>query len=128
MTQPNTRSQSGPMSERRNELLRDVAAHAADVARDHGIADAIADQIGCAIADRLADVWGGQLITFPKDMAYRLSQRDMVIYAEFNGTNHSALARKYGIGTRAIYKLIARARTRSRGLDQPDLFPVSGPK
>ena len=118
------RSQGAPMAERRNELLIDVAAHAADVARDHNIPGHIAEQIGCAIADRLADNWGGQLITFPKDCAYRLSQRDIALYADFTGNNHSALAKKYGIGTRAIYKLIARFRARSHYLNQPDLFSV----
>ena len=111
------RRHSGPMADRRNELLSQVAVHAAEVARDHNVPDEHADQIGCAIADFLADLWGGQLITFPKDMAYRLSQRDLIIYAEFNGTNHGALARKYGIGTRAVYKLIARFKARARAVN-----------
>ncbi|WP_027672067.1 Mor transcription activator family protein [Rheinheimera baltica] len=107
----------------RSELLDDVAAHAKQILADHGIADDVADQCGIALAEFLAEHWGGQLINFPKNFLYKLAQRDMDIYEEFTGNNHAKLALKHGMTTRGIYKLINRAHKRIVAEKQPDLFP-----
>lgn len=110
------------MEDLRNELLSDVAAHAATVLQDHGVDGEVADQAGAAIADHLADHWGGQLITVPKDYAYRLALRDQAILAEFDGANLPDLARRYNMTDRGIRKLLARAHKRQRDLYQGKLF------
>ncbi|MBZ9610767.1 Mor transcription activator family protein [Rheinheimera maricola] len=107
----------------RSELLDDVAAHAKHILADHGVGTDVADQCGVALAEFLADHWGGQLINFPMNFLYKLAQRDLVIYDEFNGRNHAVLASKYNMSVRGIYKLVARVKKRIVAEKQPDLFP-----
>ncbi|MCO1335328.1 hypothetical protein MO867_13400 [Microbulbifer sp. OS29] len=109
------------MESRRHELLEEIHAHAREVLTQHGVDSDIADQAGCAIADHLATTWGGQIVTVPKDYHYRVASRDAQIYEEFNGRNHSQLARKYGMTVRGIYKVISRVRAKGDP-NQPGLF------
>lgn len=84
------------MEPMRNKLLSDVAAQAANIIKEHGIEADVAEQAGIAIADHLAEHWGGQLINFPKDYLFKLAERDLRIYNEFAGHNHGALASSTG--------------------------------
>ncbi|WP_197329555.1 Mor transcription activator family protein [Ralstonia syzygii] len=93
------------------ELLVDLAQHAAAALVELGAIDRDkADQLGREIADRMATHWGGQNIYFPMGLSLKLSQRDQRIYDEFNGTNHSDLARKYGVSLQWIYKIVKAVR------------------
>lgn len=109
------------MEERRSELLADVHAQAAALLREFGIDAEIADQVGCALADHLAQNWGGQNFTIPMDHHYRVSKRDQAIYSEFDGRNHHVLARKFNMSVRGIYKVIKRVRAKGDP-DQHTLF------
>lgn len=109
------------MEERRSELLADVHAQAATMMQEFGIDAAVADQVGCALADHLAQNWGGQNFTIPMDHHYRVSKRDQEIYSEFDGRNHHVLARKFNMSVRGIYKVIKRVRAKGDP-DQHALF------
>ncbi len=98
------------MGKRRNELFESVHAHAIEVIKGYGIPEDVADQVGAAIVDNLADNWGGQNICIPKDYSYKLAARDLEIWDDFTGNNHAELARKYNMTTRSIYKIIHRIR------------------
>ncbi|TXH74475.1 MAG: hypothetical protein E6Q88_04305 [Lysobacteraceae bacterium] len=112
-----------PMEARRNELLADVAAHAAATAQEFGVPADQAEQIGAAVADALAANWGGQTLSFPKDAAFRLSQRDREILAAHRGGAPVArLAREYHMTEQGLRKLLRRAELRAGGLDQIELF------
>lgn len=113
---------STPMEAKRAELLGDLAAHACQLLQDYGVAADLAEQAGSAIADHMADHWGGQIVTFPKDYAFRLAKRDLEILAAFTGNNHAELAKKYDMTERGIRKLLARALLRQRDLLQGKLF------
>lgn len=113
---------SSRMEELRNELLADMAAHTAEILADYCIDPDLADQAGAAIADYLADHWGGQVVSIPKDFAYKLAKRDHQILREFDGTNHSDLAKRHNMTERGIRKLLARAIKRQRDLFQGKLF------
>ncbi|MDZ7870745.1 MAG: Mor transcription activator family protein [Rheinheimera sp.] len=110
------------MAALRHELLDDVVEQAKNVLVDHGVDTDVSEQAATAIAEHLADHWGGQLINFPKNFLYKLAQRDRVIYDEFNGRNISDLARKFNMSVRGIYKVINRAQKRAVKEEQPDLF------
>jgi len=110
------------MEAARHELLSDVADHAAATLRDYGIAADVADQAGVAIANILAEHWGGQLISFPKDYHFKLAERDLRIYGEFTGVNHAELARRYKPTVHGIYKLVERVRRREVERRQGELF------
>lgn len=103
--------QSRP-EQRRQSLIQCVIDHAEDELRNRGIAQDQATQLATSIADRLADVFGGQIITFPKDYSRKLRERDAQILADFNGSNFSELAQRYGMCDRTIRKLIARSQAR----------------
>ncbi|WP_420554018.1 Mor transcription activator family protein [Neptuniibacter marinus] len=115
-------SQPNGMEELRSELLDEVSSYTTKILTDHGIDDAVAEQSGFALAEFLAEHWGGQLINFPKNHLYKLARRDMQIYNEFNGRNYPQLARKHNMSIRGMYKLIERVHKRRLAETQPDLF------
>lgn len=114
------------MQARRHHLLADVAAHAAETAAEIGISRDIAEQIGNAIADRLAENWAGQQINFTLKDAYGLSPRERLIAADHaSGMPIWKLALTYQMGERGIRKLIDRLIMRGHikpPASQPDMF------
>lgn len=105
------------------ELLVDLAQHVAfTLAELIGLDEEKAEQAGREIANRMAAHWGGQNIYFPMGLTYKLSQRDQQIYDEFNGTNHSDLARKYGVSLQWIYKIVKTVRQEEIARRQGDMF------
>lgn len=110
------------MSERRNELLTDMMALAQRLLQDHEVGATDALVIASALADRLADHWGGQNITFPKDFRWKLARLELEIYDFYNGTNLGETAFKFNITERGLRKLIARARKKLVNRNQGGLF------
>lgn len=101
------------MAERRASVLRDIADHTQVLLGEFGMAADGAEQIAAAIADYLAEHWGGQVVSFPKDVAYRLTKRDQEILEASARLGVAALARQFGLGERAVRRLLKRARARS---------------
>lgn len=100
-----------PLAEqRRNELFVQTEGVVTAVLADHNVADSTAALAASAVTDMLAKNWAGQAFSFPKDYAWRLTQRDLEVYDKFTGNNHLELAREYGVRVNAIYKLIKRIR------------------
>jgi Mor family transcriptional regulator len=64
------------------------------------------------IVEALRRELGGSLIYIPKDTARARRRRDDAIVREFTGRNHDALARKYGVSTLHVYRILAAARPR----------------
>lgn len=109
------------------ELLVDLTEHVAAslkelVAMDEGSARHVAQEV----ADRMAAHWGGQNVYFPMGLAGKLSRRDRLIYEEFNGTNQSDLARKWGVSLQWIYKIVKAVRKDEIARRQVDMFAPSG--
>ena len=105
------------------ELLADLADHVTAVLVEQAhIEQAEAEAVATEIANRMASHWGGQNVYFPMGLSYRLSRRDREIYDEFNGTNHSDLARKYGVSLQWIYKIVKAVRQEETARRQGDMF------
>ncbi|MFE8103594.1 Mor transcription activator family protein [Brenneria goodwinii] len=105
------------------ELLVELAQHTASTIKEVvEIDSAIADQIGEAVANRMMQVWGGQNVYFPMGMAWKVSQRDRVIFHEFNGRNHHELARKFGVSLQWVYSVVKRVRKEELNRTQGKLF------
>lgn len=105
------------------ELLVDMAQHVTVCLVELlGVPTEKAEQVAHEIANRMASHWGGQNIYFPMGLSYKLSQRDQQIYDEFNGDNHSDLARKYGVSLQWIYKIIKTVRQEEINSRQGGLF------
>ena len=102
------------MAERYSELLDDVAAKVASMAR-HGlpaVSDADAGEFGRRVADMLAEDWGGSSVYIPKNLASRFRRRDACLYREYTGDNINDLARRYGITPQRVYAVIKAERAR----------------
>ena len=108
--------------EQRAELYADLIDHGTSLLCEYAVEPDVAEQIASSLADYLAEHWAGQVISFPKEFELHLTKRDDQIYDEFTGNNHAALAKKYKITTRAMYRIIGRAQKRYQAKVQPTLF------
>lgn len=97
---------------RRHELLADVADRTMEILKRYGLSEANAQEAADSVADDLAENWGGQCITVPKDMKYQNAKRRQAIVDGFNGSNHSELAKEHGLSANAIYKILKRAQAK----------------
>nr|WP_271451945.1 MULTISPECIES: Mor transcription activator family protein [unclassified Acidovorax] len=100
------------MAARRHELLDDMSHTAETFLRDHDVPAAVAALLANALADHLAERWGGQMISFPKDHKRKLCEQDLEIYRKFTGHNHAELALEYKMSERGMRKLITRVCAR----------------
>jgi|SRR5690606_30579277 len=111
------------MESRRYEILSEVAAKAAELARDFGLGRDVAEQFGAATADIVADACSGQVISFPNNCGYRFSQRDReIVELEQKGVHPGRIAKRYGLTERHVRRIIKRAELRERNLRQKQLF------
>lgn len=112
----------------RNELLADMVALAEREMIDYDVPPAAAALIANALADRLADFWGGQTISFPRDYAWRLAQKELEIYDLFTGGNLDDVIRASGMTERGVRKLVSRLRkklARQQADGQGDMFSAA---
>lgn len=70
-----------------------------------GIYREIVEEIGVTNFVKLAELVGGTTIYIPKSEAILRPVRDMQIKKEFNGCNHTELAKKYNLSERWIRKV-----------------------
>lgn len=120
MDKPNSR-----MSVRRHELFTDIDQHIAGLLRDLGVDGDIADQASTAVADFLAEHWGGQYVVIPKDYRFKVAMRDLEIYRSHQG-DFSATARRWGLTERGTRKVIDRVTKRLVHERQRRLFDDDG--
>ncbi|MFP4733740.1 Mor transcription activator family protein, partial [Pasteurella multocida] len=62
------------------------------------------------------------VISFPKDFHYKIAQRDLDIYNDFNGNNWVFLVKKYNMTESGIRKVINRVRKQVIKHNQMDMF------
>lgn len=105
------------------ELVRDMTDKIKAALRQHSQLD---EDAICAITEtiveRMSIDWGGQNIYFPMWLAFERTKTNRKIYREFNGSNHSELARRYGHSIQHIYRIIQFMREAERRERQGDLF------
>lgn len=82
-----------------------------------------ARRLAWKVAELIRRDWGGQQIYLSKGLSYEISQRDLEIYREFDGTNHYYLTQKHSLTARQVYSVIARVRESELQKRQPFLFP-----
>lgn len=82
-----------------------------------GLTQQKADELAVALADIMAERWGGSMVYFPKGTwngnalkCFQLAERDWQIYRESNGRNHQELCERYAIGSSRLYQIIAACR------------------
>jgi Mor family transcriptional regulator len=117
----------GRMEEKRNALFEDVVVQSERLLQEYGLPDKASTLVANALADHLADLWGGQNLNIPKDYKRKLSARELEIYERFKGDNYGELAAEYGITERSVRRLLNRTRDRLRrnSSGHPQLFDVA---
>lgn len=104
------------------ELLADLAEQVALKLVALGVSAEKAAEIGWGVAEHIRVHWSGQSTYIPKGVEYDLSLRDLQIAREFNGRNHAALARQYGLTEMRIYQILKAARAAALKAAQNTLF------
>lgn len=118
------------MAVKRHELFEDVMGQVEQVLVAHDVKAFLAGIAAAAVADRLADHWGGQNLTIPKDYRRKLTKRELQIYDEWRGDNWGELARKYGIAERTVRRVVARIKEKlraARDSSQMDMLDPEAP-
>ena len=92
------------------EILSDLCDQVALKLVEQGIAPDKAADAGLAVAEHIREHWGGQPIYLPKGAQYEFSRRDLELFERFNGSNHAALARDYGLTVVRIYQIVKAVR------------------
>lgn len=116
-------SRSPDMANLRAELLQWVSDHCAHLLGEYGIDSELAEQAGCALADDLAEEWGGQVLSIPKDHFYVMARRDQeLLEAHRAGESLASIAMRMRITVRAVRKIVKRADLRDPNHRQPPLF------
>jgi Mor family transcriptional regulator len=111
------------------DLLVDLASHvAATLVELLEMRQDLAEHAGYEVADRIASHWRGQHIYVPMGLAPKALSRNRLIYEEFNGRNHSELARKHGVSLVWLYKIIKTVHKEEQARRQPDMFAKSEDK
>jgi Mor family transcriptional regulator len=105
------------------ELLTELRRIVADTLRTGIDLDAdLADHIGHEAARRICDNWGGTSVYIPKPDSLERYDRDLQIWAEFDGRNQIDLARKYRVSLVWIYAICKRMRALDVDRRQGKLF------
>lgn len=112
-----------PMEARRAALYTHLTGIVQATAADLGLDPATAEHVAAAVMDAIAEDVGGEVLSFPKDAAYKLSFREREILERHRrGATLRELSHDYNMTTRGLRKLIARAIVRDRNLNQLTLF------
>lgn len=111
---------------RRNELLQDVVDAAVKRLVDLGAPEVAAQLVAHDVADLVAELWGGQSLSFPRDREWFLSQRELEYYDRWDkGAKLHELTRDSGMTERGMRKMLERIQNKLRRQarkDQTDLF------
>jgi Mor family transcriptional regulator len=107
------------------ELLADLGDKVTDkLCKTADIDPSTARQIACELVDDMRRDWGGQLVYFPKGDSMEILERDLQMYADFNGSNHAQLAQSYNLSVQQVYKrlrLVRESKFAKRQLGLPNL-------
>ena len=94
---------------KRHELFQHIADCVSKGLQTHGVQTEAAESVGLEVADSVADAFGGQSFSFPRDMARRLREREEQALAAFTGTNYAELAQRFQMTERGLRMLLQRA-------------------
>ena len=100
------------MESRRGELVECVVCHVDSTLQKFGLNPDDAMRAATATADKLLEVFGGQILTFPTDYKKKLARKEADIFEQFNGANGYELAKAHGMTERGLRILLARVRAR----------------
>lgn len=95
---------------RRTRLLMCMAEGTAGVLECHPQLAGRADELATEFVALLAGNFSDSTLNIPKDCSYLAHKRKRGLLREFNGRNHTEVARKYGYRVSTVYDLVKHAR------------------
>ena len=98
------------MTLKRHERLQELQDVIARQLMEMDAAPDAASVTASSVVDYLSTYWAGQVVSFPKDVQYKLTLKELEIYDQYTGRNKDELARAYGMTPRGMGKLIQRIR------------------
>lgn len=93
---------------KRSEFLEDMACHIARELTSAGIDQETANVKALASADAFAKRWQGLHLYVPKNIQKSTQDHHAAIRDAFTGNNHQALAQRYNVHIRTVYKILKR--------------------
>ena len=63
--------------------------------------------VGAELFTKIVDIHGGEMLYIPKRVSMERKQKHDSIRKEFDGTNISQLARKYGYTKKTVYSILS---------------------
>lgn len=106
------------------ELLRDVAMLVDRELRAVGTEPAYAQAVAVTISEHVREHYGGVPQYWPKGRSLIQRRRRAQMWEAFNGTNHAALARRFGMCVQQVYRNLAIAKAEATARTQHDLFSL----
>lgn len=103
------------------QFLADLLTYNTQVLMDSGLDEEAATAAAREVCRRMCGEWGGQLIYFPHWLRESLTERDQQVWEEFDGRNHSALAKKYNVSVQRIYRIVEIMRVQENDKRQGKL-------
>ncbi len=105
------------------EMLASLRRIAASVLADKALLDSdLAAHAAHEIMLEFAEQWGGDSVYVPKAESLQRDSRDVAIWEEFRGNNHSEIARKYRISKVWVYAIVKRMARLETNRRQGKLF------
>ncbi|NOY61772.1 MAG: DNA-binding protein [Gammaproteobacteria bacterium] len=104
------------------EFLSDLRDHTKATLINRGLDDNAAADAASEICKRMTNAWGGVQVYFPTGLSLELDAQAREIYAEFNGHNHTYLAKKYDRSEQHIYRVVKKLRAEELARHQLDMF------
>jgi Mor family transcriptional regulator len=92
------------------EILSDLEFHVSEALVKNGIVKKQAETIAADMAVYVSQLWGGQLIYFPKSTKFNMANRDVDILKKWNGKNALELCREYNVSRIRLYQILKRPR------------------
>ena len=102
------------MTLKRHEVLQELQDVIARQLMELDTAPDAASVTASSVVDYLSTYWAGQVVSFPKDVQYKLTLKELEIYDQYDGRNKDDLARRYGMTPRGMGKLLKRIREKIR--------------
>jgi Mor family transcriptional regulator len=107
----------------RSEFFKHLIALIQSSLQDYGIDEGAAEQIALATANKMANDFGGQVLTIPKDHFLGLAKRDIDIFEAWRaGKSVPDLADETDLSARHIYRILDLVRDKNRAINEPQLF------
>lgn len=106
-----------PRKPRRAELYADMIDCVTALLGDLGVTHSVAQVLANRLADHLASRWGGQVVSIPRDYAFPLSPRELLILAaREQGGTVASITRTFDMSERGLHNLMRRAPRRLQGM------------